>query len=341
MQNGIYEEGWSEFSNRFSMNLTKVLFLACIFLFALSFAEAAADNAEQGPGEQQLAIYSQILANPLVRYGGLFLWTCSGLVMVYPKSGAMVWILRKYPKSDFKIPQKASENIKKGYLYQIIEWVHVSYKGYLLIFVGGLVFVFGVLHSAENHRLLGMYCAYPVLEYCILTFLFVSIDMSSYLKWEVPILNEEGRNVSKTVKISDHMLRMSTFMLAFTNVVLHELSLLNICIKGSSLGRFQWVVLLLRNSVVLGLVILHVVMLYYITPWYHPAVDVIATDIVFFGIYLPISNMIDVTIYDIILSRSLILLSDPKVKSSDATAEGTFSGSNSVSSGSESKTKTD
>ena len=40
MQNGIHKEGWLELSNRFSMNLTKVLFVAFIFLLTLSFAAA-------------------------------------------------------------------------------------------------------------------------------------------------------------------------------------------------------------------------------------------------------------------------------------------------------------
>ena len=46
MQNGIYKEGWLEFSNHFSMNLTKVLLVTFIFLPALSFA-AAAEVAER------------------------------------------------------------------------------------------------------------------------------------------------------------------------------------------------------------------------------------------------------------------------------------------------------
>ena len=48
MQNGIYKEGWLEFSNRFSMNLTKVLFVTFIFLFALSFAAGTAGTETAG-----------------------------------------------------------------------------------------------------------------------------------------------------------------------------------------------------------------------------------------------------------------------------------------------------
>ena len=127
--------------------------------------------------------------------------------------------------------------------------------------------MFGVFLFAKNLRLLGMYCAYPVLEYGILAILFVGIDISSYLRWEVPVPIEEGRNVSKTVKISDLIVRTLMFMFAFAWVVLNELISLSIGIQKRSLNRVRWVFLLLWNSIALGLVILRIVMLFYTIPW--------------------------------------------------------------------------
>ena len=321
MQNGLYEEGWLELSNRFSMNLTKVLFVAFIFLFALSFAAAAAAAETETPAKPA-ATQSKGRASPLLQvvlYGGLLLGACFGLVVVYPKSGAMAWIMTKLPTLYFKVPQEVSDNIKQSHPYQTFKWFYVSYKGYSLIFEGGVAFAVGVFLFAKNLRPLAMHCAYPVLEYGILTLLFVSIDISSYPRWKMSILIEEGRNVSKTVNISDHMLHMAMVIFAFARVVLKEFHSLNNDIRASSLNRVQRVFLLLWNSVALLALILHVVMLYYTISWHHPVVDTIATSIVFIGIYLPITTIIDIAINDIILSRIVRSLPQSETEQGGAT----------------------
>ena len=399
MQNGIYEEGWSEFSNRFSMNLTKVLFVAFIFLFALSFAAATGETetpagtagTETPAGGKELKVaetaeadkpkdvewelpkanapaetkretkretergtevrkvrvkkaathfqerVSQLL--PVVLYGSLLLWACSGLVVVYPKSGAMAWIMRKYPSSDFEIQGEYENLTKGGYLCPIFEWIYVFYKNYSLPFEA-LFLVSGVLLSATNREVTIKYCVVIAFSYGILAILVVGIDISSYLRWEGRTIKEKGHKRSIPVKVSDHMLRILIFLFELIVVVLKELlDLLNICIEGSSLDRFQWVALLLWNSVAFLLSVLYVLMWNYIILWHHPFVDAVATIIVFAGIYLPLLLVIEDIVRVIILPR-ILELSLYLVKPSGAIAGETFSGSESGSSGSESKVKT-
>ena len=310
MQNGIYEEGLLEFPNRFSMNLTKVLFVAFIFLFALSFAAAAvADNAGQESGEQQLAIHSQTLAIPLVRYGVLFLWACSGLVVVYPKSGAMAWIMTKLPALQFEVPLKASEYIKKGYLYQLFEWFYVFSKGGYSLFLEGLFLGTGVFLSTANPQAITKGCTYIVVEYGILAILFVWIEISSYLKWEVPItFIKEGNRVSKTVKISDHVLRVYIFMFVFSRLVRRGLISLD-ANKECLLNSFQQSLFPIWRVVMVELTITYAMMLYQTIIYHHPVVDTIATIIVFIGIYAPLLLVIEDIVRVIILPRILGLSS--------------------------------
>ena len=357
MQNGIYKEGWLEFSNRFSMNLTKVLFVAFIFLFALSFAaatgetetpagtEAATADEDKLKETKQKLPEANVLVEtesetkrgtgraathfkervsqlpPVVLCSVLLLWACFGLVLVCPKPSAMVWMMTKLPTLCFEVPQEASEDIKKGYLYQIFEWVYVSYKGYSLIFEVGLVFVFGVFLFAKNIRLFARYCAYPILEYGILVVLFVWIDISSYLRWEVPVPIEEGRNVSKTVKVSDYMSHVLIFGFALIRLVSSELIFLNTDFQKRSLNRVQLVFLPLWNSVASVLSVLYIVMLGPTVIYHHPFVDVIATAIVFLGIYVPISIIIDIVIKESIFTRIVRSLLQPKAKPSETTTE--------------------
>ena len=356
MQNGIYEEGWSEFSNRFSMNLTKVLFVVFIFLFALSFAAAAEEEATEREkqaataGEDKLETRQRLLkANTLaetesetkrgtekaathfkgrvsllVRYGGFFLWACVGLFMVYPKSGAMAWIMRKLPTLYFEVLQEVSEDIKQSHPYQIFEWFYVSYKGYSLPFEA-LFLVSGVFLSAANRKETITVCVYLLLKHGILAILFVGINISSYLRWEVPILNEEGHNVSKTVKASDHTLRMLIFGSALLNLVGAKGIHFDPHFRSSPLNRVPWVFLPLWIGVTPWLLLaLYVIMFCHTIIFHSPFVDVIATYIVFAGIYLPLLLVIEDVVRVIILPRIWDLSPDPKVVQSGAIAEGMF-----------------
>ena len=321
------------------MNLTKVLFVTFIFLFAFSFtvtakgrktnklavAEKKAAGTKTPAGTETAVIPQGIDAIQLVWHWNLLLWACFGLIVVYPKSGAMVWILRKYPKSYFEVPQKASENIKKGYPYQIIEWVYVSYKGYLSLLFEALFLVSGVFLSQKGLKLRTAECIYIVLEYGILAVLFVRIKISSYLRWEVSTLNEGGAMVSKPVKVSDHMLRMLIFGSAFINRVHAGAIPLDLYLRNSSLNGIQWVFLLLWNSVASVLLVLYIIMLCHTVIYHHSLVDTIATAIVLIGIYVPISIIIDIAIPGIILPQILTLPPDPKVVQDGAIAKETFS----------------
>ena len=211
-------------------------------------------------------------------------------------------------------------------------YVNVYYKGYSLPFEA-LFLVSGVFLTEKNLQLRNMYYMQIVLAYSILAVLFVRIDISSYLRWEVPILNEEGHSVSKTVKVSDHMLRMLIFGSALINLVGAEVIHFDPHLRSSSLNGIQWVFLALWTGAASVLSGLYIIMLGHTVTYHHSLVDAIATYIVLVGICAPLLFVIKDVVIGMILPRILGLLSY-LVKSRG-------SNPNPVSSGSESKAKTD
>ena len=277
------------------MNLTKVLFVAFIFLFALSFAAAAEVEAEaenQPEERRQLAIHLKRLAHLLVMCCILLVvGVCSELVLVHPKFGVMVWMTTHCPKSCFKVLQEASEDIKKEYLYQIGEWICVFYKHYSLP-LEVLLLMFGVL-SAANREVIIDGCVHVLLGYGIRAILFVGIDSSSYLRWEVPIPIEDGTMVSKPVKVSDQLLRMLIFESTLIRLVSNAFMSLNTGIQTSPLNRVQWVVLTLWKGAAPVLLGLFIIMFGHTITYHHPLIDTIAAGIVFIGIYVPLLPIIE------------------------------------------------
>ena len=234
------------------------------------------------------------------KYLGLLFWVGSGFAVVYPRSGAMVMVMRNFRTSYFKVPQKVSEEDAKKVPYKINGLISRLYKSYSLLFEA-LFLMFGVFIPETNRQVIAKGWAYIVLEYGILAILFVGIGISSYLKWDVSTIpiKVEGYVYVSTVTISNHVLRVLIFLFALSKLMWRKLIPSKIeespskTEESPSSGSVRKILFSLWQVATFGLTVAYSFMLYHTVQYYHPFADAIAACIVFIGIYVPLLTAIE------------------------------------------------